>query len=477
MKRLALFLRSVVPADPWQLIFLLGVVLLFISPRLSWWPSKLLESAGPAVGPFQSGAGHLESGQFIFACLYPVMFAGIAGYFVCFWPGKTPVRRILLEVCLPTILSLVLVLWMFFKISQTAPSIFESRGNLAFIIKWFQLSDSKFPLGLYFCAFGLALILFYLSRLALGATSLQFALSNVQAPSDGGPDPWPSVRLLVFLLVGPYYLLGGLVALLLLGIPYIASPRLSHTFWTVSTNIATVLDAVVFVGISLYILGKKGRDSARIALRLPEPRFAFAGLVMPVAISGLIPPGHFLFDRVHWATYDFGKFGPPHLSTYFDFASSWQPWLFFMVFIAVAEEIVFRGLLLPRFIGRYGLQRGLFLTGIIWAAFHFRSDSYSGLSVGGVLLHLANRVLICLAMNYVFVWMTLRWNSIFPGAIAHATWNFLAAILMDTRNIWDSELRVALWAVLAYFLFRFWPLVDRETPQAAQPEPSPEPAV
>ena len=167
------------------------------------------------------------------------------------------------------------------------------------------------------------------------------------------------------------------------------SLSLSPTFWAISTSIATVLDGVLLAGLALYILGRDRRNSERIALRLPELRIALVGLVMPVAISGLFPTAQYLVDRIHWAAYDFGRFGPPELFTYFNLASWWQPLLFFIVFVGLAEEIVFRGLLLPCFIDRYGLQRGIFLTGLIWAAFHFRSDSYSGLSVGGVLFHLA----------------------------------------------------------------------------------------
>jgi len=107
-----------------------------------------------------------------------------------------------------------------------------------------------------------------------------------------------------------------------------------------------------------------------------------------------------------------------------------------MVFGAFAEEIVFRGLLLPNFLRRFGLHRGIFLTGIAWAAVHFRSDSYSGLSVDGVLIHLANRVFLCLALNYVFAWMTLRWSSIIPAAIAHSTWNILVSMQQNTSELW-----------------------------------------
>jgi hypothetical protein len=47
---------------------------------------------------------------------------------------------------------------------------------------------------------------------------------------------------------------------------------------------------------------------------------------------------------------------------------------------------------LPKLVDRYGLHRGIFFTGLSWAATHFRSDGYPGLLVGGVLLHLASSI-------------------------------------------------------------------------------------
>ncbi|HKV62489.1 MAG TPA: CPBP family intramembrane glutamic endopeptidase [Candidatus Acidoferrum sp.] len=242
-------------------------------------------------------------------------------------------------------------------------------------------------------------------------------------------------------------------------------------------RLASVLDAVLLVGTTAYILGKPGRDSVQASLQLPEPRYALFGLMLAFTVSCLIPGAQYLVDRAHWAAQGFGKFAPPQFSSYFDLANAWQPWLLLMAFGAFAEEIVFRGLLLPKFFGRYGLHRGIFLTGIVWAAIHFRSDSYRGLSVGGVLLHLANRIFLCLALNLVFAWMTLRWNSIIPAAVAHTTSNILVSILPNTSGLWIWECKFALWAIVAYVLFRFWPLQAENIQEVAVAEPAHEPVV
>jgi hypothetical protein len=77
-----------------------------------------------------------------------------------------------------------------------------------------------------------------------------------------------------------------------------------------------------------------------------------------------------------------------------------------------------------------------------WAAIHFRSDTYSGLSFGGVLVHLANRIFLCLALNYVFAWLTLRQGSIIPAAIAHTVWNILASVQSHSGDGWELEFRL-----------------------------------
>jgi len=92
LKRLFEFLRSVIPADPTQLIFLAGVVSLFLAPHLRWWPTGL----GVAPQRVADSFGQtVQSLGFLF--VLPITFAAVAGYSVCFWPGNHPIRRILAD--------------------------------------------------------------------------------------------------------------------------------------------------------------------------------------------------------------------------------------------------------------------------------------------------------------------------------------------------------------------------------------------
>jgi len=477
MKRLATFLRSALPADLWQLVFLVGVVFLFTSSRLAWWPSNLFERYGLAFSTMRGGMDRLEFRSFVVACLYPIMFAGLAGYFVCFWPGKKPVRRILWAICLPTVLGLALILWKLFCISRLTSSVFESHFIAGVVLQWLWVNAWKFSSGLYFCAAGLILILIYTIRIALDAASLPISLAKEYGVSKEDPDSWLRVRRLVFVLIGPLFLFAGLIGFLAFGVPYISSWTLYPRFLTVFAKLAPLLDAVLLAGISFYIAGKPERNAARNSLRLPEPQFALVALSLAVAICAAVPTAHYLFDRAQWGAHDFGKYATPLYSDYFDLGSVWQLSILMLVFGAFAEEIVFRGMLLPEFIVRYGLHRGIFLTGIAWAAIHFRSDSYAGLSVGGVLLHLLYRVLVCLAMNYVFAWMTLRWNSVIPAAIAHTVSNMLITAGAASGEDARWEFQIVLWAVLAFLLYRFWPLKTDGTLVINSAEANPESAI
>ncbi len=177
-----------------------------------------------------------------------------------------------------------------------------------------------------------------------------------------------------------------------------------------------------------------------------------------------------------WAAHNFARFSPPQFPSYVDFENTFRSFVLVTIFAAFAEEMIFRGMLLPNFLDRYGLHRRIVLTGLTWAAMHFHSDSYGGLSVGGVLLHLADRILLCLVLNYIFAWMTLRQRSILPAAVFHATWNLLNTIPNPFGFAWEPELHIAMLAVLAYVLYRFWPISAESNLDAVTADTPPAPA-
>ena len=459
--RLAKFLRSVIPADPWQLLYLIGAVFLFVCPRLSWWSSDFLLE-------LQQPLSHRDefASKFVL-CMLPISFAGLAGYFVCFWPGKNPVRRILGFVIGPAIIGLGLFFhWIpTFLVPYTSvlqPGIHFQRklGDFPFIF-W------KYSPGFCFCAAGLLFILLFTFRLATGRSSLPLSLPAESYVHADESDDWQRIRLLIWVFLGPFYLLCSFGASILL-IPWMIHPQISIFFSNPGFVVADyVILAIISVGAAWVVVGKKGLQVVRQYLQLPEPRLVLLGLLLPLGIFLLLPIGVFLFDYTQWAAHDFGKLEHPFFSSYIQGLPEAK--LLWMGLPALAEEIIFRGLLQSSLVRRCGLFPGIFLTNLTWGPYHFRGDVYSRLSVGFILLELISRILICLALGYVLSWLTLRSRSIWPATVTHTVFNIFVLASFGPQIEWGEELRILTWGVLALLLFRFWPVAAVE---GLKPDPS-----
>src|ERR1051326_8856076 len=112
MNRVFSFLRSVIPADPWQLVLLAGVVCLYVSPFCDLWPREVLASSHSSWSDADSQGAFAVLRSWVVLLRFPLIFSGIAGYFVCFWPGDRPIRRMAFAVFLPALLSLAGIVYL-----------------------------------------------------------------------------------------------------------------------------------------------------------------------------------------------------------------------------------------------------------------------------------------------------------------------------------------------------------------------------
>ena len=469
MRRLAEFLRSVIPADPWQLVFLVGVVLLFISPPLLWGPGAAI--LGARYDPFRSNPAVLMKNTGLLApSLLVLSLATSLLYFTCFYPGRKPVRRILWFVLSPSLFSLLLIFFVCYRISAPVDSVLWSHPSPSPLLAWLR-SDiwNFFPAGLYFSVFSVLLILIFLIRLHRGKSSLPLVLPGTPVSADDATESWDKIQVLVFILLCPLFLFQALAVFPLTIFNLFSSqplPSLGHNLVTI---IAAILDSALLVGLALWILSPTSRRAVRSLFQLPELHDAFFAFVLPICLAGLLSASGYLIARTNWAIYALHQSSAPQFADYFDLARVKNPWFLLMTLGAFAEEFVFRGVLLRRLMSRYGFDRGIFLTGIIWAAYHFRGDSYYVLSASGVVLRLVNRILICLAMNYVLSWMTLRWKSIVPAGITHTVSNILVVAGINNSIPWSTELGILEWAVVAFVLFLYWPLAETEPTEEIPP--------
>lgn len=403
---------------------------------------------------------------------YPLIFASMTGYFACFWPGDRPIRRILGWVCFPAILSLGTIWGQLLYVSIQPESVLESSGSLIRKISLWALKPWTFGPGFHYCILGIAVIFIYVCLIAVGRTSLPVILRPPRSFELQDDVSWKRTKVLVWVLIGPLFFAGPVLAFLTIGMSYLVSSHLPAYFvslWFV--RLGRIVDPLIALGITCWVAGRDGRQAAWSSIRAFKPQYALLGASIPIGVTAIISVGNYMFDRVLWA-HGFGASWLPGFWNYFDFP---DPWLLLLFFGALFEEIIFRGLLQPRLVRRYGLYRGIFLVGIVWAAFHFFYDSYYGASDISVVLLLASRVFSCLVLGFVFSWLTLRSGSVLPAAIAHTFFNVFVLSNFGPDFNGKNWVRSVLWAVVAYSLFRHWPLKEEDEPEAvsAIAEPAP----
>jgi hypothetical protein len=180
LKRIVEFLRSVIPADRFQLFFLAGVVCLVVAHGLRWRSVEVSLPSGQHTDWFVRQAQFL--GPFH---VLPIIFAAAAGYFICFWPGAHPVRRIFALVFLPILASLG-VWFSYMHLNEPFSSVLESTGSAVnHHINGAQAMLWKFPQAVQFSLIGLLLIAIFTSRLAFGIATLPLALpEGLGLPSE-----------------------------------------------------------------------------------------------------------------------------------------------------------------------------------------------------------------------------------------------------------------------------------------------------
>ena len=107
-------------------------------------------------------------------------------------------------------------------------------------------------------------------------------------------------------------------------------------------------------------------------------------------------------------------------------------WTPISMFLMLGEEFGWRAYLLPKLMP-LGSRKAILLTGVIWATWHWPfillgyeyGLDYWGAPVIGPLLF----VLVIIAPNMFYAWVTLRSGSVWPAAIGHSVYN-AAGMLM-----------------------------------------------
>ena len=470
-KRLVSFLRTEIPADPQQLILLAGIVCLIVASRLSWVPSEIVLDR---YHPYSNDLYRMQFDTKIFLIYSSLfcLFSGYAGYFSCFRPGANPLRRVVGWVLLPAAAGVLLDIGRLLYLNSQFTSALN-HTVLVILPSFSQLKLWTAPPGFHFALAGTILIGWFTSRMWRGTASLPLTLPGAPTEEPTGPERWRRTQVLIWVLLGPLWFAATIPSGMVFMMPFVSS-RLSMYLDTVLfKQMSSVVESLLYLGVMYWIGGAAFGKAVRSSVRLSKPPFFLAAAAIPVAIATIVSTGTFLFDRASWAANEFGLQAAPLLGAYFTIP---DPWLLWMFFAALFEELVFRGFLRENLVLRYGLFRGIFLTGMVWAAYHFHSDANFNRTDQGMLLQLGLRISVCLVLNSVFCWLTLKSGSVLPSAVAHALYNVLVVGGFGPEFPGKLGVQIVLWGALALILFKYFPIQMPTSKDAAAVGVAPEPA-
>jgi hypothetical protein len=263
LEKLLKFIRSVLPADPMQLIFLAGVVCLAIAPHLRWWPPESSDIISWHSSEF-NGALRSQWWYFLAVMLWPIQFACAAGYFVCFWPGRRAARRISWVVLFPAAAALIAISGRFVFPYMPRSSVFvNTASRFSRSVDWTRVALWNLGPGFHICLLGIGLILLFTIRLSLGLTSLPLALSGRDTTSIEGGDERRRTKMLVLYVVTPLFVVPSFVIAIFMIVFPVADPRsLSSAEILRAHLLQDVIASIATIGIAAWISGGAARNEA-----------------------------------------------------------------------------------------------------------------------------------------------------------------------------------------------------------------------
>ena len=123
--------------------------------------------------------------------------------------------------------------------------------------------------------------------------------------------------------------------------------------------------------------------------------------------------------------------------------------------VTIGEEFGWRGYLQEKLIGKYGLNGGLILLGVIWGYWHLPI----GLMGWNFPNHPVLGAFILTPLSTIFTgiflgWLYLRSRSIWMPTLAHAAWNLCATLLLSELVMQRNDLYLqitflAVWGILS----------------------------
>jgi len=184
LARAWLFLRSVMPEDPWQLVYLAGLVCLTVSPKLRWHRTL----------PTAQSASSAQQAKIVLLYFVAMQFNGLSaasGYAACLWSPRRPAKRLLWTVCFPAVLGIAGFLAWKNSLEIVSGSVLARESWASNFASSIPQSWGSGP-GLHYCVFGILLIACFASRvwLTISRFPLTLRCDNARKSIEPfGPGP------------------------------------------------------------------------------------------------------------------------------------------------------------------------------------------------------------------------------------------------------------------------------------------------
>lgn len=132
---------------------------------------------------------------------------------------------------------------------------------------------------------------------------------------------------------------------------------------------------------------------------------------------------------------------------------------------AIGEEIGWRGFLQPQLIKKIGIKKGIIVTGIVWAVWHypliFGANYYES---GNLLFNTILFSITVIGMSVFIGYLTYKTESVWPAIIFHTksnlTWQICSALFLSNNpnSIYISGeagiINIIMWGIIAFIIFK-----------------------
>lgn len=250
-----------------------------------------------------------------------------------------------------------------------------------------------------------------------------------------------------------------LFILILLLISWVAT--FSIRFFGLSQNPMAVVMIFPLVLVMIFILSSKRESFSSIGWKIPHIKYILVGIFLPIVQIGFVLSAGWALNLVSFNhQHALVRSPTPHvwLNVLICIPAMFIPFvlLSFPRFVIgwlshLSEEIAWRGYLFNQIaVERESLQKAVFISGVVWWAWHAPMFLFSPvlreLSLWPLVLTVGLALLSLVGTSFIYSWIYIRSGSIWAPTIMHLFWNLFRGVLtgrladgtpgLFTGNLW-----------------------------------------